>query len=553
MWTISIPDKDITAPMGFPYYTAVVNAPCGEERAEGAIRLNPAGKEHAQQLIAAGKVDLESDWSFDAEDGNKLLGPNGDDWETFAKFHLGIREDTNPKTKEHYAYPFGKEGKVYRRGLIAAKQRAAQQGHSAILEAATDLLALIDHPEEAAPELTPTTTDPMTKNLVFTPVCRSARGEILDEERRIVRATINTNSVDSYESIVLPRGARLERFRKNPQVLWNHDHYYPIGRALVDSIKVTENAIVVDYQFYDFSRAKALGPIASLVEDLWYLVKNSHLIGYSVGFLPIKTTWRDDDILVFEEWELFEFSLTPVPANPDTLAGDANIFGRYIRSLARTQDPLKFRIFVDQLPEFIKAAVKAELRQAEREAFRSLERRANLAMIEKIKQEGFEIQTLIFDKAQFTLDEAIQWCQDHGFRADKVDETENTYRFRQFDPSECAKDSFRTWELTDGVQATGCSRQKTDAATQQLEVTSCKLEVTPHSMTVTVKPDMQDPAWMDLAHTISSSIIEALVKQCHKCQEQKDQIRALEQQLAAEKELSALLAKSVIKLKKAQE
>jgi len=45
------------------------------------------------------------------------------------------------------------------------------------------------------------------------------------------------------------------------------------------------------------------------------------------------------------------------------------------------------------------------------------------------------IQSIIFDKMYWTQGQAESWLQHHGFKNDKIDITENTYRFRQFHPS----------------------------------------------------------------------------------------------------------------------
>lgn len=109
--------------------------------------LNSAGKTFARSLIASGAVDKTSAWSFDSEDGNALLGPKGDDWENYGKHHLGVDGAEPDKTKAHWKYPFAKGGKLYRSGLAAIRQRAAQQGDSAIFAAAGDLLDEIDKPQ----------------------------------------------------------------------------------------------------------------------------------------------------------------------------------------------------------------------------------------------------------------------------------------------------------------------------------------------------------------------------------------------------------------------
>src|SRR5581483_6608749 len=106
--------------------------------------LNLAGESHAHSLIAAGKIDKSSPWSFDASDGNALLGSKGEDWDTYSKFHLGIDRSAAEKTKGRFKYPYGKGGKAYRAGVIAAKQRAAQQSDGAVEKAAASLLDAID-------------------------------------------------------------------------------------------------------------------------------------------------------------------------------------------------------------------------------------------------------------------------------------------------------------------------------------------------------------------------------------------------------------------------
>jgi Caudovirus prohead serine protease len=54
--------------------------------------LNLSGESYAHSLIAAGKVDRTSAWSFDAADGNALLGKNGDDWANYSRHHLGLED-----------------------------------------------------------------------------------------------------------------------------------------------------------------------------------------------------------------------------------------------------------------------------------------------------------------------------------------------------------------------------------------------------------------------------------------------------------------------------
>lgn len=97
-----------------------------------------------KRLIESGKVDKTSPWSFTAADGDKLLGENGDDWDTYSLWHLYENEDEAENTKARYSYPYGKGGKVYRSALRSIASRAAQQGLDDLSNLASEMLTLMD-------------------------------------------------------------------------------------------------------------------------------------------------------------------------------------------------------------------------------------------------------------------------------------------------------------------------------------------------------------------------------------------------------------------------
>lgn len=113
-----------------------------------AVKLYRPGESHADHLIDQGKVDKTSSWSFSAEDGDALLGDDGDDWDNYAQFHLGEDSEATDKTKARWEYPYGKGGKAYRSGLIAIRQRASQQDEKDIYDAAGRLIEKIDKDEK---------------------------------------------------------------------------------------------------------------------------------------------------------------------------------------------------------------------------------------------------------------------------------------------------------------------------------------------------------------------------------------------------------------------
>ena len=75
-----------------------------------------------------------------------------------------------------------------------------------------------------------------------------------------------------------------------------------------------------------------------------------------------------------------------------------------------------------------------------------------------------EVQTVVFSKedGDWTEGKAKKWLDDHDFKNDKVDETDATWRFRQFSPSDCQEGSFQslTENVPAGVTLVSCEKSK---------------------------------------------------------------------------------------------
>ena len=107
--------------------------------------VNKDAVARARKLIDAGDYDDTTEWSDAAPStgqGNEVLEKKG--WEEFAAWHLAVDPDANEETKARYAFPYGDFRKVNRAALIHAKQRAAQNDHDAIEQAAGELLDRLD-------------------------------------------------------------------------------------------------------------------------------------------------------------------------------------------------------------------------------------------------------------------------------------------------------------------------------------------------------------------------------------------------------------------------
>ncbi len=107
--------------------------------------VNRAGVRKAKDLIDAGQYVLESSWTSqqpDADDENADIERH--DWTQYGEWHLAIDDGAAAETKDRYGFPFGDFRRVHRSALIAAKSRAAQNGHGAIEQAADHLLQRLD-------------------------------------------------------------------------------------------------------------------------------------------------------------------------------------------------------------------------------------------------------------------------------------------------------------------------------------------------------------------------------------------------------------------------
>ncbi len=108
-------------------------------------RVNKDAVAQARKLIDAGTYDDETEWSDaapSADDENAEIERHG--YDGYGAWHLAVDPDASEETKGRYKFPYGDFRKVYRAGLIAAKQRASQNDHHEIEKAADRLLQHLD-------------------------------------------------------------------------------------------------------------------------------------------------------------------------------------------------------------------------------------------------------------------------------------------------------------------------------------------------------------------------------------------------------------------------
>lgn len=139
--------------------------------------------------------------------------------------------------------------------------------------------------------------------------------KVLSEEQRIIRFVISTGSVDRMGDTVAPAGWDLADFIRGGQpVLFAHNRWDPVvGRGVRTYME--PNQLVSETQF----TPRELNPFGFMIFQLYAA---DYMRATSVGFLPLEYNYAEDRKrgINFIRQQLMEYSMVPVPANPDCLS-----------------------------------------------------------------------------------------------------------------------------------------------------------------------------------------------------------------------------------------
>lgn len=102
-------------------------------------------------------------------------------------------------------------------------------------------------------------------------------------------------------------GMDLERFKKNPIMLYNHDREQPIGRW--ENVRVEDNRLMAEA---DIDTEDEVG------KEVGRKVEKGYLKGCSVG-IYIKKMTDDDDGAIATQTELLEASIVSIPSDADAI------------------------------------------------------------------------------------------------------------------------------------------------------------------------------------------------------------------------------------------
>jgi hypothetical protein len=159
---------------------------------------------------------------------------------------------------------------------------------------------------------------------------RTLAGSVDDVSKssRSVTARINTACVDRYQTVIVPSGGDLRRYRSTPAVLWEHGQdptrgRVPIGRCLDVRYRRSEDDILATTRFNTDEYS----------DRVFQNYVDGTLTSFSVDFIPSpaassaptraeldkRPDWAGA-MCIYRKWELSGLSSVSYPGNPEALA-----------------------------------------------------------------------------------------------------------------------------------------------------------------------------------------------------------------------------------------
>jgi len=123
----------------------------------------------------------------------------------------------------------------------------------------------------------------------------------------MLETVVTTTALDRHNESIASAGVNTDGYMANPVVLYGHDYAsLPIGKAI--SITKSDNSVTAKFQL-----AIKEYPFAKTVYDL---IKGGYLNAVSIG--GVVKEWSKD-MKTIMQMDMVEFSVVPVPANPEAI------------------------------------------------------------------------------------------------------------------------------------------------------------------------------------------------------------------------------------------
>lgn len=257
---------------------------------------------------------------------NSTLAENEPDWGSVDKTKLPRNAfadmgDANKKSTWKYPHHWVKNGEVgedgiytsgdmylHKGGLIAAWQAAngARSGQEASDSVKAHLMA---HRKAIG----------LDNDKSYEPIIlsyHSLEKEFSDEDKVIVHY-ITTEDIDWIGDVVIAKGMDASEFEKYKTVFYNHDTEKPIAKNIGLIVKDGKGVIAKSKfsEYYEFSN------------DIYNLYKEDIINTWSIRFRPkntsqsieFKTNEKGEEITIYKNWDLIEYSAAPLAMNPNAV------------------------------------------------------------------------------------------------------------------------------------------------------------------------------------------------------------------------------------------
>lgn len=295
----------------------------------------------------------------------------------------------------------------------------------------------------------------------------------------------NKAIVDRGNDMIGKKAWKLDNYKKNPIVLFNHDHTKPIGKML--DVQATDEGLFVKGRI-----SNSKDPDISRIRDL---VKEGILNSLSVG-MRVHDEDRQDGVNVIKSAELHEISVVAVPMNQDSQftastktmegplvdvmevitkeVGPADVSKAYEKLHSASEVFADFKsmsahisketgVSADDAEKFLKMesqdtpeAIKSWLGKSEGEATEeesTEETSEEAAEGEDDPMKGKQVHAILVPKTSVESSEELSaWAEAGGWKADMMEENDDDYILVQ-----TSKDQFsgemQTVDLGDGIRA----------------------------------------------------------------------------------------------------
>ncbi len=195
-----------------------------------------------------------------------------------------------------------------------------QEGRAALgASAGTDTTMNIDTTPQTGPTI-------QTRQLAWMDIAIDTRELKVDEATRTISDCVASDeSIDSHGSKIIAKGWKLDRFIKNPVLMWNHAASRYSSPAKPEDVlgscenpRVKWKMLLVDLRF-------DTKEINEQAEQVFRQMLAKTIRSLSVGFWPLRYHYESQgegqrELLVIDEAELIEVSVLPIGSNENALS-----------------------------------------------------------------------------------------------------------------------------------------------------------------------------------------------------------------------------------------